>query len=80
MKKRLGNFFLLSGLINLVIFFSSSSSGLDQIYFLLGGICLCSLGFLFRKASRPKRDKRGWFGKRSREKSMGELDLDHEND
>ncbi|MEE8355833.1 MAG: hypothetical protein V3R33_00860 [Anaerolineales bacterium] len=80
MKKRLGNFFLLIGLISLVIFFSSSSFGLDQVYVFLGGICLCSLGFLLRRDSRPRREKRGWFGRRSREKSMNERNLNHEND
>lgn len=80
MKKRLGNFFLLIGLICLVIFFSSSSFGLDRVYFFLGGICLSSFGFLLKKDSKPKRDKRGWFGRRSREKTLDERNTNHEND
>ena len=80
MKKRLGNFFLLIGLICLVIFFSSSSFGLDRVYFFLGGIFLCSFGFLLKKDSKPKRDKRGWFGRRSREKTLDERNTNHEND
>ena len=80
MKKRLGNFFLLIGLICLVIFFSSSSFGLDRVYFFLGGICLCSFGFLLKKDASPRRDKRGWFGRRSREKFIDERNSNHEND
>jgi hypothetical protein len=67
MKKRLGNFSLLNGLVCLVIFFSSSSFGLDYAYFLFGGICLTALGFLLKRSSRSNRKKRGWFRRRSRE-------------
>jgi hypothetical protein len=67
MKNRLGNFSLLSGLVCLVIFFSSSSFGSDYAYFLFGGICLTALGFLLKRRPRSNREKRGWFRRRTRE-------------
>jgi len=67
MKKRLGDFSLLSGLICLVIFFSSSSFGLDYAYFFFGGICLTALGFLLKRGSRSNQESRGWFRRRSGE-------------
>jgi hypothetical protein len=76
MKKRLGNFSLLGGLICLVIFFSSSSSDLDYAYLLFGGICLSALGFLLKRDSRSNREKQGWFRGRSGENP----DLDVKND
>jgi hypothetical protein len=76
MKKRLGNFSLLSGLICLVIFFSSSSFGLEYSYFLFGGFCLTALGFLLKRGSRSNREKRGWFRRRSGENP----ELDEVND
>jgi len=76
MKKRLGNFSLLSGLICLVIFFSSSSFGLDYAYFFFGGICLLAFGFLLKRGSRLKKERRGWFRRRSRETP----EVDVEND
>jgi hypothetical protein len=76
MKKRLGNFSLLSGLICFVIFFSSSSSGFDYAYFFFGGICLLALGFLLKRGSRSNRERRGWFRRRSGENP----DLDVGND
>jgi hypothetical protein len=76
MKKRLGSFCLLSGLICFVIFFPSSSFGLDYAYFFFGGICLLALGFLLKRESRSNKERRGLFGRRSRENP----DVDVEND
>jgi hypothetical protein len=76
MKKRLGNFSLLSGLICFVIYFSSSSSDLDYAYLLFGGICLSALGFLLKRDSRSDREKQGWFRRRSEDNP----DLDVKND
>ena len=68
MKKRLGNFFVLCGLICLVIFFTSSSFVLDSSIFFFGGIGLTSLGLLLKRSSRSRRDKGKRRGRKAREK------------
>ena len=73
MKKRLGNFFLLFGLILMVLFFSSATLN-DVIYF-FAGLALISLGFLLKRSPRPRRSRR-----RSRKKSIEKMDLENEND
>jgi hypothetical protein len=64
MKKRLGNFLLLWGLVSLVLFFTSNTFLIDDAIFLFGGISLLSLGLLMRRSSRRKR---GWNKKRGKE-------------
>ena len=68
MKKRLGNFFVLCGLICLVIFFTSSSFVLDSAIFFFWGIGLTSLGLLLKRSSRSRRDKGKRRGRKAREK------------
>ena len=58
MIKRLGNFFVLSGLICLVIFFTSSAFILDEAWFLVSGSGFSSFGLLLRRASFPRRSRR----------------------
>ena len=66
MIRRLGNFFILAGLICLVIFFTSSAFILDEAWFLLGGLALLAFGLLLRRASFSKRKwrKNKWRGRR----------------
>lgn len=58
MIRRLGNFFVLAGLICLVIFFTSSAFVFEDAWFLLVGIGSTSFGLLLRRASFPKRGRR----------------------
>jgi hypothetical protein len=58
MKKRLGNFLLLCGLICLVLFFTSNALILDEAIFIFGGVSLCSLGLLLKRGSRRKEKRR----------------------
>ncbi len=58
MIRRLGNFFVLAGLICLVIFFTSSAFILDEAWFFLGGVGFAAFGLLLRRASFPRRDRR----------------------
>jgi Kef-type K+ transport system membrane component KefB len=58
MKKRLGNFLLLCGLICLVLFFTSNAFILDEAIFLFGGVSLSSLGLLLKRGSRRKKKRR----------------------
>jgi len=58
MIRRLGNFFVLTGLISLVIFFTSSAFLFEDGWFLVAGIGLCSFGLLLRRASYSKKDRR----------------------
>jgi hypothetical protein len=68
MKKRLGNFFLLCGLICLVLFFTSSAFILDDAIFFFAGISFSSLGLLFKRSARKKKKKaKRW--RRSRDKA-----------
>lgn len=60
MLKHLASFFLLSGLLLLVVFFASPSLGLDHFYFCVGGVGFILLSFLLnklggRKSSKPSR-------------------------
>lgn len=66
MVKRLGNFFLLIGLLCLALFFSSSAFLVDQAWFLLGGIGLTALGLLIKR--RKKLTKKSRRVKRARNK------------
>lgn len=54
MKKRLGNFSILAGLICLVIFFTSNAFILDEGVFFFGGVSLLSLGLLLKRSARRK--------------------------
>jgi len=54
----MGNFFILVGLISLVIFFTSSSFIFEDAWFLLAGLGLTSFGLLLRRASYSKKDRR----------------------
>ena len=74
MKKRLGNFFTLIGLISLVIFFTSSAVVLDAGWFLLGGIGFTSLGLLIRRRALSRRDRK----KKKRRKRRDKRDLEDE--
>ncbi len=74
MKKRLGNFFVLIGLISLVIFFTSSAIILDAGWFLLGGIGFTSLGLLIRRRALSRRDRQ----KKKRRKRRNKRDPEDE--
>ena len=73
MVKKLGNFCLLTGLLCLVIFFSSSSFMVDQAWFLVGGLGLTSLGLLLKRRKKVKKDRRRKL-KRSRRRELEEDD------
>lgn len=56
----MADFFLLSGLLLIVIFFASHSLGFDHVYFCLGGLGLILLSMLINRirgsgSSQPKR-------------------------
>jgi hypothetical protein len=55
MKKRLGNFILLCGLICLTLFFTTHTFGLDQGLFFFGSISLISLGLLLKRSARSRK-------------------------
>jgi len=74
MKKRLGNFFLLVGLICLVIFFTSSAFIFEDAWFFIGGLGFSSLGMLIRRSAYSRRDRK----KKSRRKRRREKDLEDE--
>jgi hypothetical protein len=67
MIRRLGNFFVLTGLICLVIFFTSSAFLFDDAWFLLAGLGFTSFGMLLRRSSRSRRDR----GKKRRDRRQG---------
>jgi hypothetical protein len=67
MAKKLGNFFALSGILCLVIFFSSSAFIVDQVWFLLGGLGFTSLGLLLRRRKKLKRKRKRRLKRRKRE-------------
>jgi hypothetical protein len=75
MKKRLGNFLVLWGLVSLVLFFTSSTFLLDDAIFFFGGISLLSLGLLMRRSSRKKR---GW-RKKGRNRGKEDEGEEYEN-
>ncbi len=58
MIRRLGNFSILTGLICLVIFFTSSAFIFEDAWFLLTGLGFTSFGLLLRRTSRKKKDRR----------------------
>lgn len=70
MVKKLGNFWVLVGLVCLVLFFSSSHFLVDQAWFLIGGLGFTSLGLLLKRRSRRKRRRR----KKSKREQEGEAD------
>jgi hypothetical protein len=70
MIKRLGNFFLLIGLLCLVVFFTSNTFILDASWFFLGGLGLTTLGLLLKRGKRNKKDRRR--EKRRRGRGSGE--------
>ncbi len=74
MIKRLGNFFILAGLICLAIFFTSSAFMFEDAWFLLGGIGFTSFGLLLRRASYPRRERQ----KRKNRRRRGEKDVEDE--
>ncbi len=74
MIKRLGNFFVLAGLICLVIFFTSSAFLFEDAWFLLGGIGCTSFGLLLRRASHSRRDRQ----KRKNRRHRREKDVEDE--
>jgi hypothetical protein len=74
MIKRMGNFFVLVGLICFTIFFTSSAFIFEDAWFLLGGIGFTSFGLLLRRASYPRRDRQ----KRKKRKRRWEKDVEDE--
>jgi hypothetical protein len=74
MKKRLGNFLLLVGLICLVIFFTSSAFIIEDAWFFIGGLGFSSLGMLIRRSALPRRDRQ----KKERRKHRRVKDQDDE--
>ena len=74
MIKRLGNFFVLAGLICLVIFFTSSAFIFEAAWFLLGGLGFTSFGLLLRKVSYPRKDRQ----KRKKRGRRWEKDVEDE--
>jgi len=60
MKKRLGNFSLLSGLICFIIFFPSSSFGLDYAYFFFGGDLFVGSWLPVKTRAQIKQGKTGF--------------------
>jgi len=74
MIRRLGNFSVLTGLICLVIFFSSSAFIIDDAWFLLAGLGFTSFGLLLRRASYSKKDRQ------SRKKRKRRLDQEVEDE
>jgi hypothetical protein len=58
MIRRLGNFSVLTGLICLVIFFTSSAFMIEDAWFLLAGLGFTSFGLLLRRASSSKNGRR----------------------
>jgi hypothetical protein len=58
MIRRLGKFFVLTGLICLVIFFTSSAFLFEDGWFLVAGVGFTSFGILLRRASYSKKDRR----------------------
>ena len=71
MRKRLGNFLLLCGLICLVIFFTSNAIFLDDAVFFFGGVSLISLGLLLKRRARRKEQE-----KKTRRSRRDKSDLD----
>jgi len=57
MIRRLGNFCILTGLICLLIFFSSSAFIIEDAWFLLAGLGFTSFGLLLRRASQQRKDR-----------------------
>jgi len=68
MKKRLGNFLLLFGLISLVLFFSSPAFTGGSVVYLFAGVGLSSLGMLLKRDALPKRDKQDRKSNKSKKK------------
>lgn len=58
MIRRLGNFAVLTGLICLVIFFTSSAFMIEDAWFLLAGLGFMSFGLLLRRTSSSKKGRR----------------------
>ena len=73
MIRRLGNFSILTGLICLVIFFTSSVFIFEDAWFLLAGLGFTSLGLLLRRVSYPRKGRRGT-KKRNRRQDKEEED------
>jgi hypothetical protein len=72
MIRRLGNFFLLTGLVCLVIAFSSSVFIFSDASFLVVGAGSTGLGLLLRRFSSPRNKRR----KKKRRMHREEKDLD----
>lgn len=75
MIKKLGNFFLLIGLLSLVVFFTSNTFMLDAGWFFLGGLGFTTLGLLLKRGRRVKKERRGKRHRRDRER-LEEEDVD----
>ena len=67
MIKKLGNFFLLIGLLGLVVFFTSNTFMFDAGWFFLGGLGFTTLGLLLKRGRRDRKDRRGMRRRRDRE-------------
>ncbi len=72
MIKKLGNFFLLIGLLSLVVFFTSNTFMLDAAWFFLGGLGFTTLGLLLKRGRRNRKDRRG----KKRRRDQGRLEDD----
>lgn len=68
MIKKLGSFFLLIGLLSLVVFFTSNTFMLDAGWFFLGGLGFTTVGLLLKRGRREKKDRRRKKRRRGRER------------
>lgn len=55
MSQKLGNFFLLAGILAVIIFIAAPSRGLDYAYFCFGGASLIFLGLIILRRGRKSR-------------------------
>lgn len=70
LSRRLGNFFILTGLMLVVLFTLSSAGGSPQATFLLGGGTALAIGYrLYRKATPPPPSNRFGLLRKAREKT-----------
>lgn len=70
LAQRLGNFFILMGLLLLVLFVLSHTAQSPQIWYLLGSIGAIVFGYrLYRKAPQPPPSERFSLIRRSRQKA-----------
>lgn len=55
MREKLGNFFILAGVLALILFIAAPSWGWDYLYFCFGGTSLVALGGLLLRGARRSR-------------------------